>query len=58
MFDSVKLKRMNKHNTCSGYKQLDIYFFIEELRAELATFLEQRLKVEPVMGEMYEFPVN
>jgi len=49
---------MNKHNTCSGYKQLDIYFFIEELRAELATFLEQRLKVEPVMGEMYEFPVN
>lgn len=46
VFDSVKLRRMNKYNNCGeAFKQIDIYFFIEELKEELSKFLDDKLKV-------------
>jgi len=32
VFDSVKLRRMNKYSNCTSYKEIDIYYFIEELK--------------------------
>lgn len=28
VFDSVKLRRMNKYSNCTSYKQIDINYFI------------------------------